>query len=162
MTTEAIAPLRRSVTVRCTPETAFRVFTAGMGRWWPLDVHAIAVDEETGHRAVDVGWEPRAGGEVYEITDDGRRGHWADVVAWEPPHRLVMAWRPNAERAAATEVEIRFTAIDGGTLVELEHRAWQRLGELAHRAREAYGSDTGWVITLQRFAAAADAETAAT
>ena len=29
--------IQKSVTVRCTPDKAFRVFTREIGLWWPLD-----------------------------------------------------------------------------------------------------------------------------
>ncbi len=44
---EPIEPIRRSVTVDCSPEHAFRVFTKELDTWWPLHTHAIA-DQETG------------------------------------------------------------------------------------------------------------------
>jgi hypothetical protein len=45
---------------------------------------------------------------------------------------------------------VRFTALERGTRVELEHRGWERLGELGLTARIDY--DQGWqpVLTLYR------------
>jgi len=43
----------------------------------------------------------------------------------------------------STEVEVRFVPFDGCTRVELEHRGWERLGELANTARIDY--DQGWL-----------------
>jgi uncharacterized protein YndB with AHSA1/START domain len=153
-TTRTLGQVKRSVTVRCDPVTAFEVFTTRMGSWWPLDVHSIAVERETGRQAVDVLFESFVGGEVAEVTEHGARGHWATVLAIEPPHRLVLAWQPNADRPTHTELELRFTAADGGTLVELEHRGWERLGDGGEPARAGYAADDGWVTTLQRFAEA--------
>ena len=34
-----IEPIRRHVSVRCDPATAFRVFTHEMDTWWPLHIH---------------------------------------------------------------------------------------------------------------------------
>ena len=52
----------------------------------------------------------------------------------------------------ATEVEVRFRARGGATVVELEHRGWERLGERAEEARASYS--TGWVGVLDRYAQA--------
>ena len=78
-----------------------------------------------------------------------------DLVAWHPPQRVVMAWRPHSMPEPPTDVEVTFTARAGGTLVELEHRGWERLSD-GFRAElyEVYAR--GWVTTLGCFAAAAD------
>jgi uncharacterized protein YndB with AHSA1/START domain len=140
----AIAPVTKSVHVACDIEHAFRVFTNGIGAWWPLDTHAI--------HASDVGevvWEEREGGEVYEISNGGEKAHWATVLAWEPPARAVIAWHVNPEAAAATEIEVRFAPEGGGTRVDLEHRGWERLGDQAQAARDGY--DGGWETVLGRY-----------
>lgn len=45
------------------------------------------------------------------------------------------------------------TAEGTGTRLDLEHRAWERLGEQGPVLRESY--DTGWPVTLGKFAEAA-------
>jgi hypothetical protein len=49
-------------------------------------------------------------------------------------------------------VEVIFTPRDGGTLVELEHRGWERLTEAFEELYESYAQ--GWSQTLLRFATA--------
>ena len=132
-----IEAVRKTITVDCVVEEAFRVFTADAGSWWPTDSHSINGDEVTG-----IVFHGRVGGEVYEMTADGRKGHWASVLAWEPPNRLVLAWNILEKEALATEVEVRFTAEDGGTRVDLEYRGWERVAEARVEKRDAY--DTGW------------------
>jgi hypothetical protein len=57
-------------------------------------------------------------------------------------------------RRAATEVEVRFVAVEPDhTRVELEHRGWERLGDLAAQARSSY--EGGWPGVLDAFAGAA-------
>lgn len=142
--TAKVAPIHRSVTVSIGPAEAFRVFTEKIGSWWPTDRYSV------GHeRVVEVVFEPRPDGEVYEIWDDGSRHHWADVLAWEPGSRIVMAWQPSAERPAPTEIEINFIPDGEGTRVELEHREWDRLGEEAEEARANYAG--GWQTVLDVF-----------
>ena len=61
---------------------------------------------------------------------------------------------PPQKPLTAQEVEVRFSADGGGTLVELEHRGWQKLGARAAEARAGY--DEGWTVVLgEHFAAAA-------
>ncbi|HLF44474.1 MAG TPA: SRPBCC domain-containing protein [Acidimicrobiia bacterium] len=141
MSTETIPAVLRAVDVSIAPERAFEVFTRRMGDWWPLRTHSIAED-----RAVGVRFEEWVGGKVFEVVDDGTEWEWAEVLAWEPPHRLVLAWHPTPEPIVSTEVEIRFNAVEGGTRVELEHRGWERLGELGITARIDY--DQGWLPVL--------------
>jgi uncharacterized protein YndB with AHSA1/START domain len=141
MSTETIPAVLRSVEVSVSPERAFDVFTRRMGEWWPLHTHSIGEE-----RAVSVRFEGWTGGKVVEIVDDGTEWEWADVVAWEPPHRLVLAWHPTENPTVSTEVEVRFTGFKGGTRVELEHRGWERLGDLAAAARIDY--EQGWLPVL--------------
>ena len=155
----SIEPVRKSVTVPCSLKDAFRVFTEDVGEWWPLEKHSVAASEEREADASGAVLESREGGEMYEVMSDGSHGHWATVLEWEPPSRLVLAWQPNPNRPAPTEVEITFSELgDGRTRVDLEHRGWERLGEEGPESREDY--DGGWVVTLQRFASAASSRAA--
>ena len=60
---------------------------------------------------------------------------------------------PNDRPEPPTEVEIQFEAAGDGTIVRLEHRGWDKLGDRAAEARE--GHDGGWQLPLERFVAAA-------
>jgi len=144
--TVALTPVTKSVHVACDIEHAFRVFTRGIGAWWPLDTHAIHTGDVR-----EVVWEEREGGEVYEISNDGAKAHWATVLAWEPPARAVIAWHVNPDAPAATEVEVRFAPEGGGTHIDLEHRNWERLGDQASAMRGAY--DGGWDAVLGKYVA---------
>ena len=64
------------------------------------------------------------------------------MIAWEPPGRLVLAWNILEREAVSTQVEVRFTAEDGRTRVDLEHRGWEAVEDEAVAKRENY--DTGW------------------
>jgi uncharacterized protein YndB with AHSA1/START domain len=141
-TTEALAAIHKTVTVEAPPETAFETFTRGMTDWWPEEPHSVFDDR------VAVVFEERVGGRVYERAADGQEADWADVIAWEPPERLVLRWRVNPRRGP-TEVEVRFTAEDGGTRVDLEHRGWDLVGDANGRA--SYNG--GWDNVLGAYAA---------
>ena len=143
--TLAIEAIRRTVTVDCTVEEAFRVFTSDAMSWWPIATHSIKGDEVR-----EIVFEPREGGEVYEIAANGERGHWATVLAWHPPARLVLSWNILELSAVATEVEITFAPEGDGTRVELEHRGWEHCAPEPGRAdRDSY--DKGWAHVLASY-----------
>jgi hypothetical protein len=158
---EEVEPIRRRVTVRCTPEVAFRTFTERMDTWWPSETHsraAMEFDDDPDVKVESIEFQGYVGGRVLEHMSDGRTLPWAEVLVWEPPSRFVMAWRPHARPQPPTDVEVTFRPVEGGTEVVLEHRGWERLSEPYEELRESYGS--GWIGTLRRFAEAADREAA--
>ena len=138
-----IEVVRKSVTVDCALEEAFRIFTADATSWWPVEGHSLQ-----GSEVREVVFEPKVGGEIYEIADSGERGHWATVLEWEPPSRLVLAWEVTPG-VVGTEVEVRFQAEDDGTRVELEHRGWENAVAGAIEKRDSY--DSGWEYVLGKY-----------
>ena len=128
--------VRKSVTVNCSPEVAFELFTERKTEWWPYESHAAS-----GEKPEQVVYEPRVGGRVYDRLRDGRENQWATVLAWEPPYRVVIEWNVNPANPT-TELEVRFTPEGDGTRVDLEHRGWENLGELGAQVRQGY--DSAW------------------
>ncbi|MDP9118790.1 MAG: SRPBCC domain-containing protein [Actinomycetota bacterium] len=157
MTTEGpmFEPVRKSVRIHRTQEEAFGLFTEHIDRWWPVEIFSRAADEQYGEgvKVERVVFEQRAGGRLYEVTSEGIEGVWADVLTYESPSRIVLAWKPNDRREPPTEVEILFEPAGDETIVRLEHRGWDELGDRAAEARE--GHDGGWQLPLERFVAAA-------
>jgi uncharacterized protein YndB with AHSA1/START domain len=137
--------VRRSIRVGRPPEDAFRVFTEGMSRWWP--------DPSYGNSA---SFEARLGGRFVERLPDGRANR-GEVTVWEPPHRVVFTWIRPSEPEVATEVDVRFTGEGDSTLVELEHRGFERLKDGAAVAADY---DDGWPGQLEKFAQALAAASA--
>jgi uncharacterized protein YndB with AHSA1/START domain len=135
-----IEVVRKSVTVDCAVEEAFRVFTAEATSWWPVGSHSLY-----GDTVKDVVFEEHEGGEVYELTESGEKGHWATVLAWEPPHRLVLAWEVSPS-VIGTQVEIRFLPEEARTRVELEHRGWEHVAAEAPAKRDDYAEGWGFVL----------------
>jgi uncharacterized protein YndB with AHSA1/START domain len=152
-----VEPILQTVAIRCDPEHAFDLFTSEMGTWWPVESYSRAVSEFA-HDDVEVAkleFQGRMGGSILEHMSDGRTLPWAEVTSWHPPHRVVLAWRPHSAPEAPTEVEVTFTAREGGTLVEVEHRGWEWLSaEFRKGLYEIYVR--GWPTTLECFATAAD------
>ena len=122
-----IAPVRTSIRVNTRQARAFEVFTAGLDRWWPKE-HFIG-PSPVKKSAI----EPRVGGRWYETGEDGSETTVGHILVWDPPRRFVMSWEISSnwepEPGGGTEVEVRFTAQgEDVTLVELEHRLFERLG----------------------------------
>ena len=140
-TTAEELTVRKTVTVPLQPDRAFELFTARIGEWWPLSTHSL-----NGEEVETAVLEPRPGGRLYERTRAGAEHEWARVVVFEPPSRFVLEWRVNPSRPA-TELDVRFTAEDGGTRVDLEHRG------LEEDRKRSY--DTGWDDVLARYLEAA-------
>jgi uncharacterized protein YndB with AHSA1/START domain len=140
----AAVVIRKSVDVDVPVETAFRVFTEQVGSWWPLATKSVGQKE-----AVDLVFEPRVGGRVYERLRSGREHEWGEILAWEPPARLVFTWHPGRGQETSQEVEIRFSQSGEGTRLELEHRGWERLVATADEIPEHY--DSGWDEVLTGF-----------
>jgi hypothetical protein len=150
------APVNRSVVVKADVERSFAAFTGRMGRWWPRS-HSIGSTP-----LADVIVEPHVGGRWYERNAEGAECEWGKVLAWDPPGRVILAWQLDAnwkyDPALVLEVEIRFTALQGGmTRVDLEHRNLERYGDKAAAVRDAIGSDAGWLGILKSFAADTEA-----
>ncbi len=151
MQTTGELAVRKSVTVKATPERAFEVFTAGVATWWPLEQYSIGEEQAT---TVEI--EPRVGGRFYETTAKGDEHDWGTVTGWDPPTRFATTWHPGNDPETAQDLEVTFTPVDGGTRVDLAHTGWERRGEQALEAMKGY--DEGWDAVLgERYAGAANA-----
>jgi uncharacterized protein YndB with AHSA1/START domain len=143
-----IEPIRMTVRVRLRIEDAFALFTADIATWWPLQTHSFG-----GERAAELRIEPRVGGRFYERYVDGEEHTAGHVLEWDPPRVISFTWQHD-DWIAPTDVVVRFYPEDGDvTRVELEHRAWERLGLLAVESRTTYAN--GWSKVLGRFVDAA-------
>lgn len=140
--TASTAPVRVSVRVSGTTARAFTAFTEQMSTWWPMATHSIEPD-----RVMTAEMELRLGGRIVERHHDGTEASWGVVTAWDPPHRVAFSWNPSYEDRPETEVEVTFTEVPEGTLVELEHRGWERLGAAGVEMRKGYAQ--GWSHILR-------------
>lgn len=144
------APIRKTVSVDVPVEEAFRLFTEGIGTWWPKKTHSVGQE-----RTETVVIETRLGGRVFERIEGGEEAEWGKVLVWEPPRRFAVSWHPGRGLETAQEVEIRFSAERDGARVELEHRGWDALGERVAEIRPHYV--TGWDDVLRWYVAQAEA-----
>jgi len=133
--------IRKSITVRRPIQTTFTAFTAEIGQWWPLKNLSFGRE-----RAKDLFLEGRTGGRLYERFTDGDEYTIGNVTLYEAPSRVTFTWQ-QPDWNGPTEVDVRFTTVAEGTLVELEHRGWEAAG-----AAQAAGSyDQGWGFILKLF-----------
>jgi len=138
--------IRKSVHVKRPVETTFRLFTEGIGKWWPLK-EGFSFDPP---RAADIFLEGRVGGRFFERFSDGEESEIGVVTVYAPPERVVFTWAtPGWDEP--TEVEVCFAPEADGTRVDLEHRGWERAGAKAKTARDGY--DGGWEKVLGSFVA---------
>lgn len=133
--------IRKSIWVGREPDFSFKLFCEEIGKWWPGGFGGpdarLFLEEEVGGRF----YERRADGTEYQI---GR------ITAYRPPSLVAFTWRaPSWD--AITQVEIRFTAENGGTRVELEHSGWEQDAK-TRDARKNY--DSGWERILGHYEAA--------
>jgi Activator of Hsp90 ATPase homolog 1-like protein len=139
--TDFVEPIRMTVRVRRSVEEAFDLFTRDVGTWWPLDRFTFGPG-----RSKEAHIEPFIGGRFYERFADGEEHTSGHVLVWNPPFSLTFTWQHH-EWAAPTEIEVRFVAEETKvTRVELEHRAWERLGTFGRESREQYAN--GWPTVL--------------
>jgi uncharacterized protein YciI len=131
-----VPPIRREILVDADPQTAFEVFTARIGRWWPVAEHSVY--GAGGTVAFD-------DGQIIEHAADGATSVWGTVTRWEPPKVLAFSWYPGKSPDRASHVEITFAAVADQTLVTLEHTGWEVFADPA-AARAEYGQ--GWPAVL--------------
>jgi uncharacterized protein YciI len=134
-----VPPLRREIVVDTDPATAFEIFTAQIGRWWPvaeLSVYGAGA-------AVAF-----TGGQIVERAPDGATAIWGTVTRWEPAAAVAFTWHPGQPPDRASHVEVRFAGAGAQTRVTVEHSGWQVFADPA-AARAEY--ENGWPMVLDRY-----------
>lgn len=143
-----IEPVRKKLTVPVPMDRAFAVFTQKIGSWWPHETHSTGKEHtET------VIIEGEVGGRLYEVIDDGTEHDWGAVLVWDPPHQVTLSWFVERGSEIYTEVDVTFEATDDGTVISLEHRNWERLGQPGIELREQYNDGWDPVMALYEKAA---------
>jgi len=134
-----IGPLhvRRSIFIQATPSRVWRHF---------LDEEAICGWLDQGHKVHT--FEPHIGGTVaMSIEIDGERADYGgEVLVLEPEAEISFEsqWAGDRAWTVPTFWTFRLTALYDGTLVELFHHGFERLGADAADALEGY--EDGWNI----------------
>lgn len=133
-----VPPIRRHIDVATGVETAFALFTAHIGAWWPLAGHSV--DGDGGLVAFE-------GGLLVERSAAGAHV-WGEVLEWTPPTSLRLTWHPGRPADDATDVTVTFSPDGDRTRVTVVHAGWEQSDEAAERAAN-YGE--GWPLVLERF-----------
>ena len=154
MTESAPPVVSTQIVVDAPIQRAFDVFTGRFGDFKPPEHNMLGVE------IAESVFEPRVGGHIYDRGIDGSECRWARVLAYEPPERVVFSWDIDpqwqivADPENASEVEVRFVAESSDrTRVEIEHRKLDRHGPGWEAVSGAVGSEGGWPLYLQRYAA---------
>lgn len=135
----AIGPLhvRRSIFIEASPQRVWHEFeTAERVKAWLNRGHTL--------HAIDL----TVGGEVdFSVEIDGALRHFGGkVLVLEAPRELTMDinWRAPHALPVSTFWTIRLTPLYQGTLVELFHHGFERLGADAGENLDGY--ETGWQV----------------
>jgi uncharacterized protein YndB with AHSA1/START domain len=150
-------PIHKEIVVNASQERCFRVFTAGIDKWWPRDHHIGSSPLK------ECRIEPRVGGRWFSTHEDGSETDVGKVLVWDPSRRLTLTWQITAawkfDPNFVTEVELNFTP-EGPkkTRVLLEHRKLEAYGAAAEAMHKTFDSDDAWVRTLRQFADVAQEE----
>jgi hypothetical protein len=140
-----IEPLRKQLKVGLSQEQAFRLFTEGIDKWWPLATHSVGKDQ-----AESCYFEGWTGGRIMEVLKDGSQAEWGKVLVWKPYELVKFHWYPGQTADTSQEVTVKFNDLkEGGALVELIHTGWETLGDAAQSARAGY--DSGWDFVLAKY-----------
>ena len=139
-----IASVVREVRVPVDPMVAFNRFTNEIQSWWPRGHYSVSLS-----RCREVRFGRTEGDAINEVDEDGTSHLWGRVRVWTPPTRLVISWHPGRPEGQAQEVEVTFTADGGETVVRVEHRGWEALGDEAPAVRDGYAQ--GWVGVLDLY-----------
>ena len=133
-----IGPLhvRRSAYIRAAPARVWKEFETS---------EAICAWLDRGHRIHT--FEPRVGGTVDMSVEKGglEREHFGGpVLVVEPERELSFesAWKGSRKRAESSFWTFRLTPVYEGTLVELFHHGFERMGHAA--ADQLEGFEGGW------------------
>ncbi len=128
--------VRRCAWIDAPPDVVWNEFTTfdGMRAWYG-----------TGHTLTQ--YEPRVGGIVETtVTLDGKLERFrGQVLSYEPGAEITFEqmW-VGSDDEGPTQVTIRLTPLDGGTLVELFHHGYERLG--GSIADHLAGYEDGWTV----------------
>jgi uncharacterized protein YndB with AHSA1/START domain len=154
MTQAAATVVRTQIVVNAPIERAFSVFTERFGDFKPPEHNLL------GKPIAESVFEPSIGGHIFDRAVDGTECRWARVLAYEPPERVVFSWdigpqwQIESDPDNTSEVEVRFVAESAErTRVEIEHRKIDQHGPGWEAVGGAVGSEGGWPLYLDRYAA---------
>ena len=151
--------VKKSVTVKCSLEHAFEIFTKHIELWWPKEHHI-------GKSALErVTLEEKDGGRWFERCVDGSTCDWGRVLTYRPPSKVVLAWHLDTrfeydpDPSHASRLEVTFHDLGGGQVrVDLVHSELEKHGAGWQKMRESLAG--GWVGIMESYARTASSAAA--
>jgi hypothetical protein len=141
---ESPAAIRKSITVACDQEHAFRTWVQRIDLWWPKQ------HSRSGNRATIVVLEPFVGGRFFERTPDGSEYVWGSVTSWNPPYALAFHWYLGSSAEQPTRVEITFSDLGARrTRVDVRHEGADVLGAQWLHTSQIF--DHAWQVVLAAY-----------
>lgn len=126
-------PLVVEFEVAAPREHAFAIWTERCATWWPPD-HTLTRNPDA------IIFEPHAGGRIFERAASGTEHEWGTILEWNPPERLTYSWHLFFDPSEATQIEVTFRSTGPATtLVRMEQRGWERLGDAGPPRRARTG-----------------------
>lgn len=126
--------LVRRITLACSVDHAFAVFTDKIDLWWPRS-----------HRRNHAASLTLTSEALVERAPDGTHWIMAHVTGIDPPNRLSLDWYPGSP-AVPTSVEIDFAAEGDGTVATVTHRPLLEIKSLWPKRVATFTS--GWDAVL--------------
>jgi len=160
---DSILVVRRSILIDAAAERVWREFETfeRMSAWWGAMRDPPKLGAPNGMKLIM--YEPQAGGMVLmEIIDDGTPYRFGGRInVFDAPRELTFEndWIPNQGWQAPTYITLRLTPVLDGTLVELMHHGFERVG--GDVATEHAGYEGGWgMLQLETLRSIVEAEAA--
>jgi uncharacterized protein YndB with AHSA1/START domain len=145
--------IRRSIVINATPQRVWQELETHerFAGWWGVDTDVLKTEV--------LRWEPYVGGWFENRgTHSGAPINFkGQIVAVDPPHEITFEWMaPERGWTEPTYITIRLTALADGTLVEILHHGWERLGQGGAELHR--GFERGWSLAeLEALRARAEA-----
>ena len=146
---DSVLKVRRSIHIAEAPQRVWQEFTSKdrMAGWWGATFSKPVAGTSAGQYLVT--YEPRLGGQILmEVSMDGEPARYGGVIRLFEVGRefgFENDWIPNRGWKAPTYVTVRLTPALDGTLVELFHYGFERIG--GDVAVEHAGYEQGWGMT---------------
>ncbi|GJL91578.1 SRPBCC domain-containing protein [Hyphococcus sp.] len=141
--TATIDPVVKTIELKASAEKAFAHFTNNIHVWWPLAEHSLS-----GANAVNVVFEAKPDGRIFEIDKSGTEREWGRVLDCAPPHRVVFSWiLEEPEKRTEIEVVIKEKG-EHACVLTLIHYGWENRSDGA-QWRGYY--DEGWNPVLGEY-----------
>ncbi|MGE5179749.1 MAG: SRPBCC family protein [Bacteroidota bacterium] len=139
---EMFVRITKEVRVKASLEATFEALLEELGPY-----HQVADD-----RPLPMKLEAWPGGRWYRDLGDQNGHFWGHVQAIKRPTLLEITGPLFMSNAAASNIQYRLTAVDGGTLIAFVHSAMGLIPE-EHRT----GMESGWSYSIERVRARAEA-----